>query len=180
MIIDIILILILVLAVYKGWTKGFIMALFVFVSYFIALALAFQFSGMVQGFLWKGEQGQSRWYGFLAFAIVLIVGIILIRLLGKMVEKLVEAVMLGIVNRILGVLLFAFIYCSLYAVVLVFIEKINSSGLGPASASEAESTSVSMRYLLKLGDWVVLNFSEWLPAMKNLFNYTQSIIKQGV
>jgi membrane protein required for colicin V production len=180
MIIDIILILILVMAVFKGWTKGFIMALFVFVSYFIALALAFQFSGMVQGYLWKGEQGQSKWYGFLAFAIVLIAGIILIRLLGKMVEKLVEAVMLGIVNRILGVLLFAFIYCSLYAVILVFVEKINNSGLGPASASEAEYTSVSMRYLLKLGNWVVLNFSEWLPAMKNLFNYTQSIIKQGV
>jgi membrane protein required for colicin V production len=177
---DIILLLILVLSVYKGWTQGFIMALFVFVSYFIALALAFQFSGMVQGYLWKGEEGQSKWYGFLAFAIVLVAGIILVRLLGKMVEKLVEAVMLGIVNRILGVLLFAFIYCSLYAVVLVFMESVNRSGLVPVSPIEAKYTSVSMRYLLKLGNWVILNFSEWLPAMKNLFNYTQSIIKQGV
>lgn len=180
MITDIILVLIMVLAFYKGWTKGLIMALFVFVSYFLALALAFQCSGMVQGYLWKGEAAQSRWYGFLAFAIVLVAAIILIRILGKLVEKLVEVVMLGIVNRLLGVVLFLFIYCSLYAVVLVFIESINSSGLAPVPDGSAEYSSVSMRYLLKLGNWVILNFSEWLPAMKSLFNYTQSIIKQGM
>ena len=180
MVTDIILLLVLVLSVYKGWTKGFIMALFVFVSYFIALALAFQFSGMVQGYIWKGEAGQSRWYGFLAFAIVLIAGIIAVRLLGKLVEKLVEAVMLGVVNRLLGIALFTFIYCSLYAVILVFIESMNSTGLVPTPGGSAEYTSISMRYLLKLGNWVIINFSEWLPAMKNMFNYTQSIIKQGV
>ena len=177
---DIILLLVLVLAFYKGWTKGLIMALFVFVSYFIALALAFQFSGMVQGYLWKGEAAQSKWYGFLAFAIVLIAGIILIRIIGKMVEKLAEAAMLGIPNRLLGIALFAFIYCSLYAVILVFIESINSFGLVPTPDGAAEYSSISMRYLLKLGNWVILNFSEWLPAMKNLFNQAQSIIKQGV
>ena len=180
MFIDIILVLIIVVALYKGWTKGLIMALFVFVSYFLALALAFQFSGMVQGWLWKGEAAQSRWYGFLAFAIVLIAAIILIRILGKLVEKLAEAAMLGIVNRILGMLLFVFIYCSLFAVVLVFIESITNSGLAPAAPETAEYSSISMRYLLKLGNWVITNFSEWLPAMKNLFNYTQTMIKQGV
>lgn len=180
MIVDIILLLILVLAVYKGWTKGFIMALFVFVSYFIALALAFQFSGMVQEYLWKGDAGKSKWYGFLAFAIVLIMGIVAVRLLGKLVEKLVEAIMLGIFNRLLGILLYAFIYCSLYAVVMVFLESINRSGLVPVSSEKAEYTSISIRYLLKLGNWVIINFSEWVPAMKNMFNYTQTIIKQGV
>jgi membrane protein required for colicin V production len=180
MAIDIILLLILVLGVYKGWTQGLIMAVFVFVSYFIALALAFQFSGMVQGYLWKGEAGQSKWYGFLAFAIVLIAGIILIRIVGKMIERLVEAAMLGILNRLLGIALFSFIYCSLYAVILVFFESINSSGLVPTPDGSAEYTSISMRYLLKLGNWVIINFSEWLPAMKNVFNYTQVIIKQGV
>jgi membrane protein required for colicin V production len=171
---------VLVFAFYKGWTKGLIMALFVFVSYFIALALAFQFSGMLQGFLWKGEAAQSKWYGFLAFAIVLIIGIILIRMLGKIIEKMVEAMMLGLVNRLLGIVLFVTIYCSLYAVVLVFIESIKSSGLAPLPDGSAEYSSVSLRYLLKLGNWVILNFSEWLPAMKNLFKSTQSFIKQGV
>lgn len=60
MAIDIILLLVLALAFYKGWTQGLIMALFVFVSYFIALALAFQFSGMVQGYLWKGEAAKAN------------------------------------------------------------------------------------------------------------------------
>lgn len=97
-----------------------------------------------------------------------------------MIEKLAEAAMLGIPNRLLGIALFAFIYCSLYAVVLVFIESINSSGLAPTPDGSAEYSSLSMRYLLKLGNWVILNFGEWLPAMKNLFNQAQSIIKQGV
>lgn len=180
MVTDIILLLILVLAFYKGWTKGLIMALFVFISYFVALALAFQCSGMLQAYLWKGEAAQSRWYGFLAFAIVLVAGIILIRILGKLVEKLAEAALLGVFNRLGGIILFSFIYCSLFAVVLVFLESLTGSGLAPASPADAQYTSVSMRYLLKLGNWVILNFSEWLPAMKNLFNYTQNFIKQGV
>jgi membrane protein required for colicin V production len=179
MVTDILLLLVLVMAFYKGWTKGLIMALFVFISYFIALALAFQFSGMVQGYFWKGAAAQSKWYGFLAFAIVLIAGIILIRIIGKMVEKLAEAAMLGIPNRLLGIALFAFIYCSIYAVILVFIESMNSTGLATSTDGTAAYSSISMRYLLKLGNWVILNFSEWLPAMKNLFNQTQSILKQG-
>ena len=134
---------------------------------------------MVQGYLWKGEAAQSKWYGFLAFAIVLIAGIILIRIIGKMVEKLAEAAMLGIPNRLLGIALFAFIYCSIYAVILVFIESMNSTGLATSPDGTAAYSSISMRYLLKLGNWVILNFSEWMPAMKNLFNQTQSILKQG-
>ena len=97
-----------------------------------------------------------------------------------MVEKLAEAAMLGIPNRLLGIALFAFIYCSIYAVILVFIESMNSAGLAPSADGTAEYSSISMRYLLKLGNWVILNFSEWLPAMKNLFNQTKSILKQGV
>lgn len=180
MVVDIILLLLLVLAGYKGWTKGFIMALFVFVSYFIALALAFQFSGMLQEYIWKGDAAKSKWYGFLAFAIVLIAGIIAVRILGKLFEKLAEAFMLGIINRLLGIALFAFIYCSLFGVILAFIESMNSTGLASTPNGSTEQSSFSMRYLLKLGNWVIINFSEWLPAMKNMFNYTQSIIKQGV
>ena len=40
MVVDLFLLLFLIMGVYKGWTKGFIMAIATFVSFFAALALA--------------------------------------------------------------------------------------------------------------------------------------------
>lgn len=51
MIVDIITVIILVYAIYKGWTKGFTMAIFTLASYFISILLALQFSGMVAGYI---------------------------------------------------------------------------------------------------------------------------------
>ncbi|MEY2586855.1 MAG: hypothetical protein RLY11_704, partial [Bacteroidota bacterium] len=51
MVIDIIAAIIFAFAVYKGWTKGFTMAIFTFASYFISVLLALQFSGMVAGYI---------------------------------------------------------------------------------------------------------------------------------
>jgi membrane protein required for colicin V production len=72
MLTDILLLILLALAVYKGWTKGFIMAIVTFVSFFVGLALALQFSGWVEGYVKKQTDSSSDWLAFLAFLLVLI------------------------------------------------------------------------------------------------------------
>ena len=124
MLIDIILLILLAMAVYKGWTKGLIMAVFVFVSYFIALALAFHFSGTVEGYMRKNAASDSQWYSFLSFVLVMIAGIIAVRLIGKLIEKSAELLMLGLFNRLMGILVMALIYSTFFAVKNLLFQKL--------------------------------------------------------
>ena len=172
MVIDILLLILLVLALYKGWTKGFIMAIFVFVSYFVALALAFHFSGTVEGYMRSHSSSDSKWYSFLAFLLVLIAGIIAVRLVGKLIEKSAELMLLGLVNKLLGILVMAIIYITFYAVTLVYCNRFGLVGDGQTIDSRSAS------YLMKYGHWMVSHFSDWMPALKNLFNDARGLVKQ--
>jgi membrane protein required for colicin V production len=172
MIIDILLLILLVLAIYKGWTKGFIMAVFVFVSYFVALALAFHFSGTVEGYIRTHSSSDSKWFSFLSFILVMIAGIIAVRLVGKLIEKSAELMLLGLVNRFLGILVMCCIYITFFAVILVYCSRFGL--LGDVQATDSKSFSYLMRY----GQWLVSQFSEWLPALKNLFNDIRDSVKK--
>ena len=164
--------LFLVLGFFKGWTKGFIMALFEFVSFFAAIALALQLSGWVEGYIKEKAKMDNDWLSFLAFVLVLVGAIISIRILGKLVEKSVELMMLGLLNRVAGIFVYLFIYLSVYSIVLVYLKRFGWIG------NETVIDSKSFSYLINFGGWVIDLFGERLPAIKNLFNDTRDFIKQ--
>lgn len=172
MIPDIIILLVLVLAVYKGWTKGFIMSVFIFLSYFIALALAFHLSGKVAGYFKETAGSDSKWYSFLAFLAVMIGAVILIRLLGKLIEKTAELMLLGLINRILGIVIFGFLYIGLVAVAIVYLKQYGLVG------DDVLKDSKTGQYLVPFGNWTITHFTNWLPEMKNLFNNSSEFIQQ--
>jgi len=173
MAIDILLLILLALAVYQGWTKGFIMAVFVFISYFVALALAFHFSGTVEGYIRSHSSSDSKWFSFLSFILVLIAGIIAVRLVGKIIEKSAELMLLGLVNKLLGILVMSVIYVTFFAVILVYCNRFGMVGDGQATESK------SLNYMMGYGQWLVSHFSEWLPALKNLFNEARIIVNKN-
>ncbi len=172
MIIDILLLLVFGLAIYKGWTKGFIMSIFVFISYLIALALALYFSGYVEGYIRSKSPTDSNWFPLLSFLLVLVAGIIGVRLIGKIIEKSAEVLLLGFANKGLGIILFTLIYCTLFSVVLVYLQKFDLLG------KDATAGSKTFSYLDSYGRWLVARFSDWIPAIKNLFNETKEAIQQ--
>ncbi len=174
MVIDIITGIILVYAIYKGWTKGFTMAIFTLASYFISILLALQFSGMVAGYIRDYAKSDSKWYSFLSFVLVLVAGIIAVRIVGKILEKSAQVLMLGLPNKLLGILFFSFIYLTVISIVLVYAEKfemIDQYNIGE---------SKSYNYLLRFGKWFIEQCSKWMPAIKNLFNDTKSAIQEQI
>jgi membrane protein required for colicin V production len=172
MVIDIVFLLLALLAVYKGWTKGFIMAIFVFISYFVALGLALYFSGYVEGYIRSKSSTDSPWYSFLSFVLVLIGGIVAVRILGKIMERSAQVMMLGLFNRVMGMVLFGLIYFGFLAVILVYLDRFGL--VGDASAKESRTHS----FLMASGRWLVDQFADWMPVIKNLFNDAKEIIKQ--
>lgn len=174
MILDIITAIILVFAIYKGWTKGFTMAIFTFASYFIAMLLALQFSGMVAVYLKEYAKTESKWYPFLSFVLVLIAAIIAVRIIGKLMEKSVQILMLGLVNKLMGIFFFASIYITLFSVFLAYAEKFEWIDQYNAGVSKTYADQ------LRLGKWLIHQFSEWLPALKHLFNDTKGAIQEQI
>ena len=93
--IDILYFLLLFIALIKGSRKGLIVAVFSLVGLVIGLVVALKFSGAVANLL-KNEFSQlGFWAPAVAFALVFIGVLLLIRILAAIVETAVSAIQLG-------------------------------------------------------------------------------------
>ena len=100
-VLDIILIIPLVYAVYSGFKKGILAQLGGIVGIILGIWLAFRFSGRVGQ--WLGLDEEIAYY--VAFALIVVVCLILIGILGWCLGKIFHFVGLGLLNRLGGVVL---------------------------------------------------------------------------
>ncbi len=120
--IDLIVLLILVWAVYQGYQRGLIIAVFTFLSTLLGVLLAFKFSSLVAGWLGARISVSDRWLPVVAFLAILIGVILLVRLGAKALEGMIELAQLGILNRLGGVLLYVVLYLGLASAVFHLIQ----------------------------------------------------------
>ncbi|MGZ8516355.1 MAG: CvpA family protein, partial [Chitinophagaceae bacterium] len=124
MFLDLILIIILILAVIKGYQRGLIVGVFSFVAVIIGLAAAMKLSTVVAGYLGDTIKVSDGWLPVVSFVIVFILVVLLIRLGANMIQKTVEISTLGWLNRLGGILLYVAIYAMVYSVVLFYAEQL--------------------------------------------------------
>ena len=172
MVIDIIALMLLVLALFKGWTKGLVMAVFTLVAYVLALFVAFKFSGWVAVNYFQELNQNGKWASILSFIVVMIAVMLAVRILGKLLEKTLEIMLLGFWNKVAGVLLFGAVYFSIYSTFLVYAERFN------IIKADYILSSTTGSYLMDWGRGVVDAFGDWIPELKSLFNKTAGYIKQ--
>ena len=72
MLIDIVVVILGLLAIYKGFTRGFVLAIFSLLSFIIGLAAALKLSALVAVYLGRNINLAQRWLPFLAFIAVFI------------------------------------------------------------------------------------------------------------
>src|SRR5690349_8193204 len=108
--IDIIVLGLLLLALFKGLRKGLVLAVFSFLAFVIGLAAALKLSALVAVYLGENTNVSGRWLPVLAFVLVFGVVLLLVRLGAKLVEGGLQLVLLGWLNRVGGVLFFALLY----------------------------------------------------------------------
>ena len=118
--IDIFFYIILFLAFIQGWRKGMIVALFSLVSGLIGLAAAVKFSAVVATHMKSDLHMSNRWLPVIAFILVFIMMLLIIRWAGKMLEKILQLVLLEWLNKLGGILLFVLLYLSIYSIVLFY------------------------------------------------------------
>jgi membrane protein required for colicin V production len=118
--IDIFFYIILVFAIIRGWRKGLILALFSLVCGLAGLAAAVKLSAVAATFMKSDLHMTTRWIPVIAFILVFILVIIIVRWAGRLLEKLIKLVLLEWLNKLGGILLFLFLYLSVYSIVLFY------------------------------------------------------------
>ena len=163
MIIDLIYALLLVLATIKGFQRGLIVGLFSFVALVVGLAAALKLSTVVAGYLADSVNISAQWLPFIAFLVVFIGVVLLIRLGAKAIESAVEVVMLGWLNRLGGILLYIAMYTLVYSVLLFYAGK-----MGLIQEATIEK-SMTFYWIEPLGPQVIGAIGSIIPWFKDLF-----------
>ena len=163
MIIDIIVIVLFILAIFKGLRNGLVLAIFSFLAFFIGLAAALKLSTVVADYLGANTNIAQRWLPFLAFIIVFILVLFLVRLAAKAIEGALKIVMLGWLNKIGGIVFYSLLYLFILSIILFYAEQLKI--LKP----ETFKASSTYAYIKPVGPKMVNALALILPFFKNMF-----------
>jgi len=163
MVIDIILLVLVAMACFKGYSRGLIVAIFSFLAIIIGLAAAMKFSVVVAGWLQNSTHINKQWLPFLSFMIVIIGVVILVRWVAGLLQKSVEYVMMGWLNRLGGIIFYVVLYITVYSIVLFYAAQIN--------IIKPETILASKTYTIiePFGPKAVNALGALIPVFKNLF-----------
>ena len=86
MFIDTVLAVLLIIAIFKGFSKGLIVAVFSLLAFMIGLAAAVKLSAVVAGYIGDTVSVSEKWLPFVSFIIVFLVVVIIVRIGAKIIE----------------------------------------------------------------------------------------------
>ncbi|MEP6465897.1 MAG: CvpA family protein [Parafilimonas sp.] len=163
MIIDIIFLILLLLAVIKGFSRGFIVAIFSFFAIIIGVAAAMKLSYIVANWLQQSFNINGKWLPILSFIIVLLGVILLVRWIANIIQAAINVAMLGWLNKLGGIILYLFVYLFVYSIFLFYLTKMNFI--------HAETIKKSHAYFLiePFGEKAIDITGKLMPVFKNIF-----------
>ena len=172
MIIDIAFLIVMIIAVFKGFSKGFVVGIFSFIAFIIGLAAALKLSAIVAQHLQTASGVSGKWMPFLAFSLVFIVVVLLVNLGARIIRKTIRVAMLGWLDRLGGIVLYIIIYTIIFSVILFFAEKM--------LLLKAETIKASKVYdfVAPWGPAVINNLAKIIPVFKDLFLQLQSFFEK--
>ena len=163
MIIDIIFVILLTIALWKGYSQGFIVAIFSFIAIFIGLAAAVKFSVVVSSLLHSNTNIGTRWLPFISFLAVIIIVIILVRWIAGLIQAGIEFAMLGWLNRLGGIVLYVALYIMVYSIILFYATQMG------IIKKETILTSVVYNIIEPWGPKSIDMLGNLVPVFKNMF-----------
>ena len=163
MLIDIVAVALLCLAVFKGITRGFVVAVFSFLAFLIGLAAAVKLSAVAADYLRNSTNINQKWLPVLAFVLVFFVVVLLVRLGAKAIEGILKATMLGWLNKLGGVMFYGLLYFFIFSIVLFYAVKLH---LIKTSSLE---NSITASFIQTFGPKAINALGWIIPAFRNMF-----------
>jgi len=154
-------------ALYKGFTKGFILAIASFIGFWLGIWGSIHFSNYLIPLLKDKFEITSAYLPVAAFFTTFLLILLLVYLLALFVQKIVEGMALGILNK-LGGAVFNFLKYAL--IISVFISIINGiEQKHELIPSKLKSESVLYAPLGKIAPLIVPSFKEFKDRFWNYF-----------
>lgn len=164
MIIDVVFFVLMIVAVFKGYTKGFVVGIFSFIAYLIGLAAALKLSAIVAHRLESSADISGRWLPVISFAVVFIIVVLLVNLGARILQKAINMAMMGWADKLGGIILYMILYTIILSVLLFFGTK--TLMLKP----ETIATSHVYNFVSPWGPKIIGSFGNILPLFKGLFS----------
>ncbi|MCU7551678.1 CvpA family protein [Chitinophagaceae bacterium LB-8] len=163
MFLDIIVLILLILALFKGWGNGLIVGVFSFLAFVIGLAIAMKLSKVAQTYIGEYFNVSDQWLPIVAFAVVFLIVVILVRLGAKAIESVIEVAQLGWVNKIGGILLYTVIYLFIFSLLLSYAGQLH------LLKEETLEASQSYPFIHPIAPAIMNVVGAVLPFFKDLF-----------
>jgi membrane protein required for colicin V production len=168
MVIDVIFIILMILAVIKGYQRGLIVAVFSLIAFIIGLAAAMKLSTVAAGYIGETVKISDKWLPVISFAGVFILTALLVRWGANILQRTIEIALLGWVNRLGGVLFYGVLFITAFSIVLFYAQQIKI--LKP----ETINASKTWPYIQPWGPRVVDSFAVIIPFFKDMFGQLKS------
>jgi membrane protein required for colicin V production len=163
MLLDIIFAVVLVLAIFKGYSRGLVIGLFSLVSVIVGLAAAIKLSTVVASWIGNAVKVSEEWLPLISFIVVFIIVVLLIRLGAKAIESTIEVAMLGWLNKLGGIILYVAIYTIVFSVLLFYAEQMQ------LVKPETIDKSLTYQYIQPWGPKVINALGGLIPFFKDMF-----------
>jgi membrane protein required for colicin V production len=156
------------MAVFKGYSRGLIVAVFSLIAFIIGLIAAMKLSASVAVWLQDKTGTQTTWMPFIAFILVMAVVMLLIRFGAKMLERAAEFVMFGWLNKLGGIFFYAIIYLMFFSIILFYAENMN------ILAEETIKNSKTYSFVAPWGPKIIDAIGAVIPVFKGLFDQLET------
>ena len=171
--IDVFFYFILIMAVFKGFSKGFIIGVFSFLAFIIGLAAALKLSAIVAVHLENSTGASGKWLPVMSFIIVFTLVVFLVNIGARILKKTISFAMLGWADKIGGIILYVLIYTMIFSILLFFGEKTSL-----ISEASVDNSNV-YKYVAPWGPKVIDNFGKIVPLFSDMFNDLQSFFESA-
>jgi len=126
-VIDIILAVLLIYGLYKGFTKGFFVEITGLASLLVGLYGAIHFSYFIGDWLKTKVEWDAKYIQIVAFALTFIAILIIVSLIGKMLTKIINEAQLGLLNKLAGAAFGVAKFALILSVILNLFNKLNNT-----------------------------------------------------
>ena len=171
MFIDVIGLILLIWATFKGLRNGLIVGVFSFLAFIIGLAAAIKLSAVAAAYIGSNTSIGQRWLPFIAFSVVFLIVAFLVRLGAKAIEGVLRVAMLGWLNKLGGILLYVLLYLFIFSIILFYADQLHFI------KKETLSSSVLYPYIQPLAPKIINALGYILPFFKNMFTELQNFFE---
>ena len=124
---DIILGILLLLGLWKGFNNGLLIEVASIVALIAGIYGAIHFSYIAGDYLTEQMNWEERYINLTAFVITFIVIVIAVHFAGKLLTKIANIALLGLLNKIAGAAFGALKVAVILGAILVFFNRVNSN-----------------------------------------------------